>query len=93
MPCRQTPPAHKCTLAIGRNSCIIGIDEARPARRCLEGLRKESMTFRSVFLGLLGAALISSVCYFNDGIIRQGALVSHLMPVVVYGAWCSSSSS
>ncbi len=29
--------------------------------------------------------MISGFCYFNDGVIRQGALVSHLMPVVVYG--------
>lgn len=85
MPSRQTASGHKCALAIGRNSCIIGIDKAGTARPGFEGERKESMTFRSVFLGLLGAALISSVCYFNDGIIRQGMLVSHLMPVVVYG--------
>ena len=44
------------------------------------------MTLRSVLLGLSGAAIISGFCYFNDCVIRQGALVSHLMPVVVYGS-------
>lgn len=43
------------------------------------------MTIRGVILGLLGAAFVSAVCYFNDEVIRQGMLVPHLMPVVVYG--------
>ena len=47
------------------------------------------MTGRSIFLGVLAAALISACCYFNDGVIRQGALVSDLMPVVVYGTLVS----
>lgn len=43
------------------------------------------MSARSVVTGLAGALVISAVCYFNDGVIRQGMLVLHLMPVVVYG--------
>ena len=30
--------------------------------------------------------LLSSVCYFNDAVIRQGSLISSLMPVAGYGA-------
>ena len=44
------------------------------------------MTIRAAILGLLGAALVSAVCYFNDEVIRQGMLVPDLMPVVVYGS-------
>jgi hypothetical protein len=44
------------------------------------------MRTRGVILGLLAAAFVSGICYFNDEIIRQGMLVPHLMPVVVYGA-------
>ncbi|MDX9981975.1 MAG: hypothetical protein RBU25_18280, partial [Lentisphaeria bacterium] len=44
------------------------------------------MSIRGVILGLLGAAVVSGVCYFNDEVIRQGMLVPHLMPVVVYGS-------
>lgn len=40
---------------------------------------------RSIAAGLAGALMISALCYFNDGVIRQGMLVPHLMPVVVYG--------
>jgi len=43
------------------------------------------MTRRSAALALLGAAVISGFCYFNDCVIRQGMLIPHLMPVVVYG--------
>ena len=41
------------------------------------------MSIRGAILGLLGAALVSSVCYFNDEVIRQGMLVPHLMPVEI----------
>jgi len=44
------------------------------------------MTWRSVILGLIGSVIISAVCYFNDYVIRQGMLIPHLMPVVVYGS-------
>lgn len=44
------------------------------------------MSTRGVLLGLFGVALVSGVCYFNDEVIRQGMLVPHLMPVVVYGS-------
>lgn len=44
------------------------------------------MSVRSVLLGLAGALVISVVCYFNDCVIRQGMLIPHLMPVVVYGS-------
>jgi hypothetical protein len=44
------------------------------------------MSIRGAILGLLGAALVSGVCYFNDEVIRQGMLVPHLMPVAVYGS-------
>jgi hypothetical protein len=43
------------------------------------------MTVRGILVGLAGALGISAVCYFNDYVIRQGMLVPHLMPVVVYG--------
>ena len=43
------------------------------------------LTGRSVVLGLLAALLLSATCYFNDCVIRAGAMVSSLMPVVAYG--------
>lgn len=44
------------------------------------------MTFRSVFLGFLGAALICGLSYINDQILQQTYLVGNNMPVAVYGA-------
>ena len=43
------------------------------------------MTGRSLIMGVLGVVLISAFCYFFDGIIGQGLLISSLMPVAVYG--------
>ena len=43
------------------------------------------MTFRSVIIGLLGVAFVSSYTYFNDWIMRQTMFVGNFMPISVYG--------
>lgn len=43
------------------------------------------MTWRSVILGLLGATLISGLCYFNDWVLHQTFLVGNAMPPSIYG--------
>lgn len=43
------------------------------------------MTFRSVILGLLGAAFVCSYTYFNDWVMRQTMFVGNFMPISVYG--------
>jgi hypothetical protein len=43
------------------------------------------MTFRAVLLGLLGAALICGLTYFNDAVMHQTYLVGNNMPISVYG--------
>ena len=43
------------------------------------------MSFRSVILGLLRAVAICVGGYFYDHIIKQGYLVPHQMPTVIYG--------
>ncbi len=43
------------------------------------------MTLRSIFFGLLGAAFICSVVYFNDYILMQTYLIGNHMPIIVYG--------
>ena len=43
------------------------------------------MTIRSVLLGLLGAALVCGLTFFNDRILRQSFLVGSNLPVSVYG--------
>ena len=44
------------------------------------------MTVRSVFLGLVGAALVCGTSFLNDRVLRQTYLVGNNMPVSVYGA-------
>ncbi|OGV74842.1 MAG: hypothetical protein A3K19_00705 [Lentisphaerae bacterium RIFOXYB12_FULL_65_16] len=44
------------------------------------------MTFRSIFFGLFAAVVIAAFCFFNDCVIRQGALIDNLMPTIVYGS-------
>jgi len=44
------------------------------------------VTRRSIIIGLAGVVFISAFCYFFDEVIRQGAFISSLMPVAVYGA-------
>ena len=39
----------------------------------------------SIILGLLAVCFLSSFCYVNDEVIRQGRLISSLMPVAAYG--------
>ena len=41
------------------------------------------MTFRSVVLGLLLAAAISAVSYFNDAVINQSSMVGSYMPTAL----------
>lgn len=43
------------------------------------------MTIRSVILGLLGVAFVSSYTYFNDWVMRQTMFVGNFMPISVYG--------
>jgi len=43
------------------------------------------MTRRAILLGLLGAALICGLTYFNDMVMRQTMLVGNNMPFSVYG--------
>ncbi len=43
------------------------------------------MTRRALAAGLLGVILVSAVCYFVDEVIRQGQVISSLMPVAIYG--------
>jgi hypothetical protein len=43
------------------------------------------MTTRTVILGMLLAIFLSGYCYFNDSVVRQGSLVSDLLPVFAYG--------
>ncbi|MCX6032121.1 MAG: hypothetical protein NT169_22845, partial [Chloroflexi bacterium] len=43
------------------------------------------MTFRSVILGLLLAAAIAAVSYFNDSVIDQTRMVSSYMPTALLG--------
>ena len=43
------------------------------------------MTKRSIFLGMLVVLGLGSLCYFNDGVIRQGRMINSLMPVLGYG--------
>lgn len=44
------------------------------------------MTLRAVIVGLLGAALVASVTYFNDNIMRQTLFIGNHMPHSVYGS-------
>jgi len=44
------------------------------------------MTWRSVILGLLGAACLCGFNYINDNILKQTYLVGNNLPVAVYGA-------
>ncbi len=44
------------------------------------------MSWRSIILGLFGAAALSAVTYFNDEILKQTMLVGNLMPIAVYGS-------
>jgi len=43
------------------------------------------MTIRAILLGLLGGAAVCGLSYFNDAVMRQTPLVSHHMPISVYG--------
>ncbi|MHC4501744.1 MAG: hypothetical protein ACYTFI_00435, partial [Planctomycetota bacterium] len=43
------------------------------------------MTIRSVILGLLGAAAVCGLTYFNDHVMNQTMLVGNNMPYSVYG--------
>ncbi|MCK5801363.1 MAG: hypothetical protein KAI66_00955, partial [Lentisphaeria bacterium] len=43
------------------------------------------MTKRSVCLGLVGAALVCGLCFFNDWVLRQNYLVGNNMPASIYG--------
>lgn len=43
------------------------------------------MTFRSVFLGLLGAVAICGVTFLNDRILRGTYLIGNNLPISVYG--------
>jgi hypothetical protein len=40
---------------------------------------------RSLAIGILSVVLLSALCYFFDGVVGQGLLISSLMPVAVYG--------
>ncbi len=44
------------------------------------------MSFRSVILGLLGAAGVCAFTYFNDFVIRQSPMVGHHMPNAIFGS-------
>ena len=43
------------------------------------------MSRRALLLGLIGAATICAITYFNDWVLRQTFLVGNHMPVSVYG--------
>ena len=43
------------------------------------------MTFRAVLLGLLAAAFLSGVTYFNDFVLRQSHFVGSFLPISVFG--------
>ncbi len=43
------------------------------------------MTLRAVLLGLLGAAFICGVTYFNDAVMHQTQFIGNNMPISVYG--------
>jgi len=43
------------------------------------------LTPRSIFLGLLGAAVVCGTCFFNDWVLRQTYLVGNNMPAALYG--------
>lgn len=43
------------------------------------------MTVRSVIIGLLCAAFLAGVTYFNDFVINQTFLIGNLLPIGVYG--------
>lgn len=45
------------------------------------------MTRRSIFLGLLGAAVVCGLCFFNDWVLRQTYLVGNNMPAAIYGSF------
>ncbi len=40
---------------------------------------------RGIILGLLGAVVICAFSFFNDHVIKQGMLIPHQLPSVVYG--------
>ena len=50
------------------------------------GNRVLGMSFRSVILGLLGAAGVCAFTYFNDFVIRQSPMVGHHMPNAIFGS-------
>lgn len=43
------------------------------------------MTLRAVLIGLLGAALVCGVTYFNDAVMHHTAFIGNNMPISVYG--------
>ena len=43
------------------------------------------MTFRAVLLGLIAAAVLAGVTYFNDFILRQSHFVGSFLPISVFG--------
>lgn len=43
------------------------------------------MTRRSIILGLLGVAWLAGYSYFSANVVRQGALISNLMPTAAFG--------
>lgn len=43
------------------------------------------MTWRSVILGFLSAAVVCGFCFFNDWVLRQTYLVGNNMPAAIYG--------
>jgi len=43
------------------------------------------MTVRGVVLGLVGAALVCGVTYFNDQVLHQTMLVGNSLPIAVFG--------
>ena len=44
------------------------------------------MTRRAVILSLFGVALLASVAYFNDHVIKNSYLTNNFLPVATYGA-------
>ncbi|MGI6355454.1 MAG: hypothetical protein GX937_11555 [Lentisphaerae bacterium] len=43
------------------------------------------MSVRSLIIGIVCAAIMSAWCYFNDAVVRPGAMISSLLPSVAYG--------
>jgi hypothetical protein len=43
------------------------------------------LSVRSLIIGIICAAIMSAWCYFNDAVIRPGAMISSLLPSVAYG--------